>query len=130
MMEPLFLTVEEVILLNQSQIEAHGGIHGIRDRGSLESALGAPQNHFAYVGGDLFDLAGALMAALTRNHPFLDGNKRTGLLAASVFLELNGVDLPDSDDWLKQVEDMALGIACGTQDKEEAAELFRHRCGA
>jgi death-on-curing protein len=128
MMEPLFLTVEEVILLNQSQIEAHGGIHGIRDRGSLESALGAPQNHFVYVGGDLFDLAGALMAALTRNHPFLDGNKRTGLLAAAVFLELNGVDLPDSDDWLKQVEAMAMSIACGTKDKEEAAALFRRYC--
>lgn len=127
-MNPLFLTVEEVILLNQSQIEAHGGIHGIRDRGALESALGAPQNHLAYMGGDLFDLAGALMAAITRNHSFLDGNKRTGLLAAAVFLELNGVNLPESADWLKQIEDMAMGIACGKRDKEDAAALFRIHC--
>lgn len=127
-MNPLFLTAEEVILLNQSQIEAHGGILGIRDRGALESALGAPQNHFAYMGGDLFDLAGALMAALTRNHPFLDGNKRTGLLAAAVFLELNGIELPESPEWLTQVEDLALGIACGKQDKEDAAALFRSHC--
>lgn len=127
-MNPLFLTVEEVILLNQSQIEAHGGIHGIRDRGALESALGAPQNHFVYMGGDLFDLAGALMAALTRNHPFLDGNKRTGLLAAAVFLELNGIDLPESTGWFKKIEDVAVGIACGKQDKEDAAALFRRYC--
>lgn len=127
-MNPLFLTVEEVILLNQSQIEAHGGIHGIQDRGALESALGAPQNHLAYMGGDLFDLAGALMAAITRNHPFLDGNKRIGLLAAAVFLELNGVDLPESADWLKQIEDMAMGIDCGKRDKEDAAALFRSHC--
>lgn len=127
-MDPVFLMVEEVILLNQSQIEAHGGIYGIRDRGALESAMGAPQNHFAYVGGDLFDLAGALMAALTRNHPFLDGNKRTGLLAAAVFLELNGVDVPESTEWLKLVEDLALGIAGGKQDKEDAARLFRSHC--
>ena len=125
---PLYLTVEEVILLNESQIEAHGGIHGIRDRGSLESALGAPQNHLAYMGGDLFDLAGALMAALTRNHPFLDGNKPTGLLAAAVFLGMNGVDIPETADWLEEVEAMSLGIACGQLDKEDAASLFRRRC--
>ena len=127
-MKPLFLTAEEVLALNLSQIEAHGGVHGLRDRGALESALGAPPNHLAYMGGDLFDLAGALMAALTRNHPFLDGNKRTGLLAAAVFLELNGVNIPGSREWLSRIEELAVGMACGTRDKEDAAALFRNYC--
>ena len=128
MTDPLFLTIEEVIVLNQSQIDAHGGIHGIRDRGGLESALGAPRNHLAYMGGDLFDLAGTLMASLPRNHPFLDGNRRTGLLAAAVFLELNGVNVPESPEWLHEIEAMALGIACGKRDKEDAVELVRRHC--
>ena len=80
---PIFLSSEEVQTLQLSQIDVWGGQHGLRDPGALESAIAAPQHHFIYGSGDLFDFAAALMFALITNHPFLDGNKRVGTLAAA-----------------------------------------------
>lgn len=71
----------------------HGGAEGIRDEGSLEAALAAPRNHFYYSGPDLFILAAVHAHAITRNHPFLDGNKRVALTLAGVFLRINGFRL-------------------------------------
>jgi death-on-curing protein len=74
-------------------IAEHGGAPGILDAALLESALASPQNHFAYEKCDLFRLAAAYAHALTRDHPFADGNKRVALTVCGVFLELNGVRL-------------------------------------
>ena len=68
----------------------HGGSSGIRDEGLLDSALGKPQNQFAYGTPNLFDLAASYAFGLVKNHPFIDGNKRTGFVTAILLLQLNG----------------------------------------
>lgn len=87
-----YLTTEDVLLLHHLSIEKSGGSHGLRDVGLLDAAVHRPQATFA--GEDLyptlFDKAGALCHSLIKNHAFVDGNKRTSLLSAMTFLELNG----------------------------------------
>jgi death-on-curing protein len=122
---PLFLSSEEVVDLHRSQIGAWGGQPGLRDPGGLESAVAAPLHHFIYGNGDLFDLAAALMFAMIANHPFVDGNKRTGTLAAAVMLELNGVDVIDEPAWLEALEAAAWRAARGACPREELAAVLR-----
>ncbi|HKA41743.1 MAG TPA: type II toxin-antitoxin system death-on-curing family toxin [Burkholderiales bacterium] len=88
-----------VLAIHERQLAEHGGTGGVRDEGLLESALARPQQLHAYgdPAPDLSDLAAALAFGLTRNHPFLDGNKRTAAVACETFLELNGATLPASD---------------------------------
>lgn len=90
---PLFLTVEYVIALHQRQLDRFGGGAGLRDRGLLESAVAQPQASFGgeFVHDGLFAMAAAYLFHLVSNHPFIDGNKRAGLLAATTFLHLNGI---------------------------------------
>src|SRR5205823_12525001 len=90
MKEPRFLLMEEVLGIHAHQIEMYGGSFGVRDAGSLLSAVAAPQASFA---GELFqatvfEMAAAYLFHLARNHPFIDGNKRAALASALVFLEL------------------------------------------
>lgn len=82
-----------VLALHDEQIAEHGGSPGIRDAGLLSSALARPQNQAVYGDPSVFDLAAAYAYGIVRNHPFIDGNKRTGFLAAYVFLYLNGWEL-------------------------------------
>ena len=104
------LTVEIVKEIHGAALEAFGGASGIRDEGLLHSAVAAPQ---ATLGGqspfaDLAEVAGAYLFYLCRNHPFVDGNKRTAMTAAIVFLRLNGVEpAPDSEKWERLVLDVA-----------------------
>ena len=94
-----FLTVDDVLSLHEDAIDAWGGTHGIRDRGLLESAVGAAMNVALYdETTDAYDVAGAYAYHVAQNQPFLDGNKRAGLAAAAAFLFVNGIDLPDEDD--------------------------------
>ena len=106
----IYLTTEEVILLHEYQIELFGGASGILSANLLESAVLRPQAGFS--GKDLypsiFDKAAVLTTSLIQNHPFIDGNKRTGLYSGLVFLELNGIKLKISD---KSLVDLALKIA-------------------
>ncbi len=92
MTEPEFLDLEDVLLIHEEQLAKYGGAAGIRDRGLLESALAQPKATFGgdFVHADLFAMAAAYAFHIAENQPFLDGNKRTGVLAAVVFLELNG----------------------------------------
>ena len=97
-MEPHFISLEEALLIHADAIRLYGGSSGIRDQGMLESALGAPQNLFAYHQADDSVEGFALMAAaywfhLTMNHPFIDGNKRASFMCAVAFLQMNGWDL-------------------------------------
>jgi death-on-curing protein len=87
-----YLTVEQVLFLHARLIEETGGSHGVRDVALLESAVARPQATFDGVDlyPDLFYKAAALMDSLIRNHPFIDGNKRTGIAAAALFLRQNG----------------------------------------
>lgn len=92
--EPRWLTRDQVESIHLSQVREHGGSHGLRDSGLRESAVARPRNVWHYdQGADMITLAGALAFALIRNHPFVDGNKRAGLMSAYTFLLLNGWEL-------------------------------------
>jgi death on curing protein len=90
---PKWLRRDAVLILHDESLAEHGGASGVRDAGLLESAHARPENFFAYGEPDCFDLAGVYAAGSVKNHPFVDGNKRTGFLAAAVFLEINGFTL-------------------------------------
>src|SRR5438132_9954604 len=90
MAERFYLTVGEVLQMHHQQVEEYGGIHGIRDKGLLESAVFRPQTGY-YT--SIAEEAAALMESLANNHPFLDGNKRIAFAAAHTFLLVNGCDL-------------------------------------
>ena len=89
-----FLEKEVVLALHDAQLALYGGLAGVRDMGLLESALARPQNSFAYGETDVFALAASLAFGIARNHPFLDGNKRTALHSALTFLMINGAAVP------------------------------------
>ena len=93
MREPIWVDLEVVLAIHDEQLAEHGGQTGLRDRGLLESALARPQNQFAYGEFSLAHLAASYAFGISRNHPFLDGNKRTSLVVAELFLELNGLEL-------------------------------------
>ena len=93
-----WLLSEVVVALHCEQIAVHGGSLGVRDAGLLSSALARPQNQVAYGDPSVFDLAAAYAYGIIRNHPFVDGNKRTGFLAAYVFLDMNGWELMAPED--------------------------------
>ncbi|MEN9799749.1 MAG: Toxin Doc [Pseudomonadota bacterium] len=121
---PVFLGVEEVFAIHAEQVEFYGGSPGIRDTALLESALGAPEASF---GGTLLhptipEMAAAYLFHLVKNHPFVDGNKRTGLAVALGFLGLNGHWLEATED---DVVDLVLGVAEGRTSKAEVAEFIR-----
>ena len=118
------LSVEIVREIHAEAIVRFGGSDGVRGSALLESAVAAPQASF---GGkspyrDLAEVAAAYLYYLCRNHPFIDGNKRTALGACIVFLRLNGIELrPDGPEW----EELVLAIAAGSFDREQATVRFR-----
>ena len=124
MADPVFLTLAEVIEVHVDQIHRYGGQAGLRDLGLLQSALAQPQASFAaqWLHNDLYAMAGAYAYHLCQNHPFIDGNKRTALASALVFLELNGISLLDPRGRLKNA---MFRIASGKMKKEEFARLLR-----
>ena len=95
MREPIFLTLDEVLALHADQIRRSGGRAGIRDLGLLTSAVAMPEASFDddYLHTNHFEMAAAYLFHIVRNHPFVDGYKRTGLMAALLFLGLNGLRL-------------------------------------
>jgi len=90
MKEPVWVLREVALALHEQSLAQFGGSAGIRDEGLMDSALGKPHNLFAYGKPTRFDLAASYALGLVKNHPFIDGNKRTGFVVAVLFLELNG----------------------------------------
>ncbi|MCP3985376.1 MAG: type II toxin-antitoxin system death-on-curing family toxin [bacterium] len=124
MTEPLFLTLDEALGIHADQIRRYGGHPGLRDPALLQSALGMPETTFEgeFLHGTLFEMAAAYLFHIARNHPFIDGNKRTALMCALVFLGLN--------DWRLEADTEALyglvdGAAAGSVDKAEVAVFLR-----
>lgn len=123
------LDVEAVLAIHAEVLAAHGGLPGLRDKGLLESAVAAPKASF---GGqplisDPIDVAAAYLFYLCRNHPFADGNKRTALAAALVFLEANG-ELPDPGAPVKAIDDwetLVLDVAASRLDREQTNRRLR-----
>ena len=122
--DPIFLSVEDVIFLHDEELARFGGAAGIRDAGLLESAVCTPQASFGgeFLHPDLFSMAAAYAFHIAQNQPFVDGNKRAGLLAALVFLDLNGTVIPASESRLYQA---MIDIAERTMDKAGLADLLR-----
>lgn len=119
---------EVVILAHDEQLVEHGGASGLRDSGLLDSALARPQQLAAYGDPDLFDLAAAYAFGIARNHPFVDGNKRTAFLLAEGFIRLHGQSLLASDE---QALVAMLSLAAGDIDQDRfAAWLRQHAASA
>ena len=124
---PHFLKTHRVLQIHESQIELFGGSSGIRDKGLLESALAMPQASFGgtFLHADIYAMAAAYLFHIVSNHPFLDGNKRTGTATALFFLQLNGIDHDIEDAAL---EELVLSVARGETEKDEIAAFFRQHC--
>ena len=123
-----FLSVEDVLEIHADQLAEFGGGSGVRDRGLLESAVAQPQATF---GGELmhedeFEIAAAYLFHLVSNHPFIDGNKRTGLLAALVFLDLNGRTVVTRSE---ELYELTMTVAAGELTKKELTARFRLLAG-
>jgi len=97
----------------------------VRDEGMLESALGRPQQLWHYAKPTLFALAGAYASGIVKNHPFVDGNKRTGFVAAALFLESNGLKFIASEE---EVVERTLGLAAGALSEAEYAAWLEQSC--
>ena len=123
MNEPVFLELDEVLQIHARSLAEHGGTEGIRDRGLVESALASAKNALYYGHGDLFDVAASYAFHLAEAQAFLDGNKRTAVVSALVFLARNGVYVRPSKEklYLAMIE-----IAEKRLDKTGLAALFRN----
>ena len=122
-MDPLFLTLDEVLSLHDDQIRRYGGSGGVRDLGLLQSAMGSVSATFggAFLHETKFEMAAAYLYGVCRNHPFLDGNKRTAVASALTFLEMNGAEIDaDEDDFY----DLVIGVAEGRVTKAAVAVFF------
>lgn len=124
MQEPVWISKAAVLAIHERQLSEHGGGSGVRDDGLLGSALGKPQNLFAYNDGtvDLAALAASYAFGIARNHPFVDGNKRSALVVSRTFLRLNDADVVTSkeDKYLT-----FLALAAGDISEDELAAWFR-----
>lgn len=98
MSEPIWIAEDLVLAIHDRQLAEHGGADGVRDISLLRSALARPQNQLAYLSGDIIELAVKYMVGIVQNHPFVDGNKRTGFVVGVLFLELNGYRFTSSEE--------------------------------
>jgi death on curing protein len=106
----IWVDLREILSLHADQIAEHGGLHGVRDQGLLESALSRPKNLMAYGDPGPFELAAAYAFGIARNHPFVDGNKRSAFLASTSFLAWNGWELTAAEtDVVIVFQDLAAG---------------------
>lgn len=121
--DPKFLSLGEVLEIHKDQISRYGGNPGIRELDGLKSALGLPAATFGgeFLHPDIFSMAAAYLFHITNNHPFIDGNKRTGTATALVFLYLNGYELGATEDDLFE---MVMGVATGQLDKDEITRFI------
>ena len=127
-MEPTFLALDDVLGIHRRQLELHGGTAGVRDMGLLESAIAMPAAGFGdeYLHKDIYEMAAAYLFHIVQNHPFTDGNKRTGAVVAMAFLELNDVEFEITND---QLVEFVLAVAEGKMEKPEIAAFFREHSG-
>ena len=126
MAEWIWVLPAAALAAHREQLQEHGGGDGVRDPGLFESAMARPQNLVAYGEPDAAALAAAYAFGIARNHPFVDGNKRTAAVVAESFLNLNGLDLRVSD---AEIVVAFLALAAGDLSEDELATWFRERIG-
>jgi death-on-curing protein len=119
---PVWVLREVVFMLHEQSLAKFGGSAGIRDEGLVDSALGKPENLFAYGKPTVFDLAASYAFGLVKNHPFIDGNKRTGFITAVLFLELNGYKFQASE---VDAAVRTLALAAGEMTESAYAEWLK-----
>lgn len=123
MSEPVWIEERDALALHGRLVALHGGGEGIRDKGLLESALARPKQLDAYADSpDLIAMAAAYSAGIVRNHPFIDGNKRTGFVVGVLFLELNGRRFTATEEAAMHA---VLALAAGTLDEAGYAAFLR-----
>lgn len=120
-----FLTVTRVLAIHDQMVKRFGGMGGLRDLGLVESAVARPQSTFdgEYLYKNIFDQAAALLQSLLKNHPFVDGNKRTALTSAAIFLKQNGVNLKNSH---KEEVEFAVRVDNKNLTLEEISEWLKN----
>jgi len=119
--DPIWILMSTALAVHDEQLAEHGGISGVRDPALLDSALARPRNLHAYGEASIPALAASLAFGIARNHPFLDGNKRTSLVSAELFLELNGYVLVASDEVCVTT---FLDLAAGALTEAQLTEWF------
>ena len=121
--EPTWIEEADILAVHDRLLVAHGGAAGVRDQGLLQSALARAKQLAAYGDtADMIDLACAYTAGIVENHPFVDGNKRTGFVAGVMFLELNGCRFTAPED---AAAEAVLGLAAGTLDEAKYRAFLR-----
>ncbi len=125
MKEPIWVTKEVVLAVHEELLARYGGLSGLRDSGLLDSALNRPLHMRAYGSPDCFDLAAAYAGGIIRDHPFLDGKKRSGFMTAYTFLGANGIDVVASEE---DVVLQTLALAAGELDETGYAAWLRGSC--
>ena len=118
----IWVDIEVALAAHDEQLVEHGGAAGLRDRSMLESALARPLNLVAYEEPDIADLAASYAFGIARNHPFVDGNKRTALVVSETFLLINGYELAASN---AEIVVVFLALAAGELDVPGLADWFR-----
>ena len=115
MTEPVWIEERDALVLHDRLLALHGGASGVRDGALLQTALARPRQKHAYAEhADVIDMAAAYTAGIVRNHPFVDGNKRTGFVVGILFLELNGYRFTASEEETTQA---VMALAAGTLDE-------------
>jgi death-on-curing protein len=122
MNEPEWLENALIVAIHDEQLAIHGGLSGLRDAAMLESALDRPRNKWAYESAELPELAAAYGYGIAKNHPFVDGNKRTSLLAIYTFLGVNGADFVVAE---ADAATMILSLAAGEVSEESLTRWIR-----
>lgn len=125
MKEFAWIVERDVLFLHDRLLVLHGGSPGIRDRTLLQSALARPQQHAAYGTPDLPTLAAVLTAGIVRNHPFIDGNKRTGFVCGVLFLEVNGSRFSAPEEEAAQA---VIALAAGQLDEAGYSAFLKAHC--
>jgi death on curing protein len=121
--EPVWIDERDALTLHERLLAQHGGAEGLRDRTLLESALARPRQHFTYAESlNMFEMAAVYTGGILRNHPFVDGNKRTGFVVGILFLELNGYRFDASE---QEAARAVLQLASGDLDEVGYAAFLR-----
>lgn len=125
MNEPVWLNRDDCLGIHEMMMSQHGGLAGVRDEGMLLSALAKPQNRFAYGSQSLPEMAASYATEIVLNHPFLDGNKRTGFMMAATFLEINGWQLTATEESVVQ---QTVALVSGTQSESGYTDWLEANC--
>lgn len=125
MKDPIWIELADCHAFHAEMLHRFGGLDGVRDPGMLESALHRPKHLFAYGETSLSVMAAAYAHGIVKNHPFLDGNKRSGFIAAALFLEINGLAFQSPEE---EVVERTLALAAGAIDAAEYAAWLERSC--